>query len=126
MNNSKLLNNIIRRISILNVVSFLITFFTLLFLFLSLFLNYLNPKSYTIEIKDKFIKNGGKSGKYLVVDSNNKTYEISDLLFLGKFNSTDIYNSIDIGKSYKIYTTGYRIHIFSLYQNINKIELLEE
>lgn len=120
------IKQICRKINISNVVSILIIFFILVFIFLALFFNYLNPKSYTIEIKDKFIKNGNGSGKYLVVDTNNKTYEISDLLFIGKFNSTDIYNSIDIGRSYKVYTTGFRIHIFSLYQNINKVELLEE
>ena len=119
------IKQICRKINISNVVSILIIFFMLVFIFLSLFFNYLNPKSYTIEIKDKFIKNDRKSAKYLVVDTNNTTYEISDLLFIGKFNSTDIYNSIDIGKSYKIYTTGFRIHVFSLYQNINKVELEE-
>ena len=124
MENLKI-KQICRKINISNVVSILIIFFILVFIFLSLFFNYLNPKSYTIEIKDKFIKNDRKSAKYLVVDTNNTTYEISDLLFIGKFNSTDIYNSIDIGKSYKIYTTGFRIHVFSLYQNINKIELEE-
>jgi len=124
MENLKI-KQICRKINISNVVSILIIFFMLVFIFLSLFFNYLNPKSYTIEIKDKFIKNDRKSAKYLVVDTNNTTYEISDLLFIGKFNSTDIYNSIDIGKSYKIYTTGFRIHVFSLYQNINKIELEE-
>lgn len=124
MENLKI-KQICRKINILNIVSILIIFFMLVFIFLSLFFNYLNPKSYTIEIKDKFIKNDRKSAKYLVVDTNNTTYEISDLLFIGKFNSTDIYNSIDIGKSYKIYTTGFRIHVFSLYQNINKVELEE-
>ena len=124
MENLKI-KQICRKINISNVVSILIIFFMLVFIFLLLLFNYLNPKSYTIEIKDKFIKNDGKSSKYLVVDTNNTTYEISDLLFIGKFNSTDIYNSIDIGKSYKIYTTGFRIHVFSLYQNINKVELEE-
>ena len=124
MENLKI-KQICRKINISNIVSILIIFFILVFIFLSLFFNYLNPKSYNIEIKDKFIKNDRKSAKYLVVDTNNTTYEISDLLFIGKFNSTDIYNSIDIGKSYKIYTTGFRIHVFSLYQNINKVELEE-
>ena len=124
MENLKI-KQICRKINISNIVSILIIFFILVFIFLSLFFNYLNPKSYIVEIKDKFIKNGDKSGKYLVVDTNNNTYEIEDLLFIGKFNSTDIYNSIDIGKSYKIYTTGFRIHVFSLYQNINKVELEE-
>lgn len=42
-------------------------------------------------------------------------------MFKGKFNSTDIYNALEIGKTYKVETSGKRIHFFSMYPNINKI-----
>lgn len=90
------------------------------------FIGYQNPQEIEIIVKDKFIKNNNKSGIYLIVDSNNETYQITDLIFKGKFNSTDLYNQLEIGKKYKIETTGYRIHILSKYQNINKIYELEE
>lgn len=96
---------------------------------------YLNVQAYTnkqeieITVKDKYIKNGsGKnsSSKYLVVDTENNTYQITDLLFNGKFNSTDLYNQLEINKRYKIETTGNRMHYFSVYPNINKIEEIIE
>ncbi len=98
-----------------------------------IFLNiqsYTNEQEIEITIKDKYIKNGsGKnsSSKYLVVDTENNTYQITDLLFKGKFNSTDLYNQLEINKKYKIEITGNRIHYFSMYPNINKIkEIIEE
>lgn len=84
-------------------------------------IEYGNNQTIEITIKDKFIKNGGDSGNYLIVDTNNNTYQITDLMFKGKFNSTDIYNALEIGKTYKVETSGKRIHFFSMYPNINKI-----
>jgi hypothetical protein len=87
---------------------------------------YLDEQTIIITIKDKYIKATDKNTqKYLVVDTNNNTYEITDLFFKGKFNSTDIYNQLDINKTYEVEVTGKRIHFFSWYQNINKVKLLE-
>lgn len=94
----------------------------------TIFLNiegYTNKQEMEITVKDKYVKNGnGKSSssKYLVVDTENNTYQITDLFFKGKFNSTDLYNQLEVNKKYKIETTGNRIQFFSLYPNINKIE----
>ncbi len=84
-------------------------------------IRYSNNETIEITIKEKYIKNGEKSGKYLVVDTNKNTYEITDLFFKRKFNSTDIYNQLEIGKTYKVEVSGKRIHYFSMYRNINKI-----
>ena len=54
-----------------------------------------------------------------------EVYKITDLLFKGKFNSSDIYNELDIGKKYKVEITGVRIPIFSMYKNLNKVEPVE-
>ena len=104
----------------------LIFIIIVLFIIFTTTIAYWNPKEFEITVKDKFIKNNDKSGIYLIVDENNNTYQITDLIFKGKFNSTDLYNQMEIGKKYKIETTGYRIHILSKYQNINKIYKLEE
>lgn len=103
------------------IVYTLILILGLGFMFSFVGIEYSNNQVIEITIKDKYIKSGSKSGKYLVVDTNNNTYQITDLMFKGKFNSTDIYNSLEIGKTYKVETSGKRIHIFSWYQNINKI-----
>ncbi len=98
----------------------------------TIFLNiqaYTNKQEIEITVKDKYVKNGsGKnsSSKYLVVDTENNTYQITDLLFKGKFNSTDLYNQLEVNKRYKIETTGNRMRYFSIYPNINKIEEIKE
>ena len=82
---------------------------------------YTNNQNIQITVKDKYIKNAKSDGKYLIVDTENNTYEITDLFFKGKFNSTDIYNQLEEGNTYEIEISGYRIPIFSMYPNINKI-----
>lgn len=85
---------------------------------------YTSNEEIEITVKDKYIKNGKDNGKYLVVDEEDNTYEITDMLFKGKFNSTDIYNRLEIGKTYKVKISGHRIRFLSMYQNIN--EIIEE
>lgn len=88
---------------------------------------YSNEQTREITVKDKYIKNNGNksSDKYLVVDTNNNTYEITDLILKGKWDSTDIYNQLDINHKYLIKTTGNRIHWLSKYPNINEIQFME-
>lgn len=87
---------------------------------------YSNSKELIIEVKDKYVKNNDNNDKYIIIDTKNNAYEITDLFFIWKFNSTDIYSSLEIGKTYKISITGIRCRIFSNYPNINKVELDEE
>lgn len=82
---------------------------------------YTNNEEIEIIVKDKYIKNNSNNGKYLVVDNDKNTYQITDLFFRLKFNSTDIYNELEIGKTYKIQISGFRIRFLSIYPNINKI-----
>lgn len=86
-------------------------------------ITYGNIQSIEITVKDKYVKrSGSEEDKYLVVDSEGNTYEITDLTFIGKWNSTDLYNKLEIGKTYKIETSGIRNGFLSMYPNINKIE----
>lgn len=88
-------------------------------------ITYGNVQTIEITVKDKYVKRTGTAesdDKYLVVDTENNTYEITDLTFIGKWNSTDLYNELEIGKEYKITTSGIRNQFLSMYQNINKIE----
>ena len=99
-----------------------------------LFIGYWNPQTKTITVKDKYIKTETSQSKngsfikdtYMIVDTDNNAYKVTDLFWMFKFNSTDIYNSLDINKTYTIKTTGFRIPFFSAYPNINKVQLLEE
>ena len=82
-------------------------------------LRYVDEKEIDITISDKYTK--GERGTYFVIDENSNAYVVEDLFFIGKFNSTDIYNKLKIGDKYKVKITGVRIHFFSWYQNINEI-----
>ena len=86
---------------------------------------YTNKEITEITIKDKYVDVNNENGVFLIVSMDNYTYKVSDLLFKGKFNSTDIYNNLEIGKTYEIETTGYRIPFLSEYKNINKYTLKE-
>ena len=86
---------------------------------------YTNKEITEITIKDKYVDVNNENGVFLIVSTDNYTYKVSDLFFKGKFNSTDIYNNLEIGKTYEIETTGYRIPFFSEYKNINKYTLKE-
>lgn len=88
--------------------------------------SYSNSSETIIEVKDKFIKDYNGHGTYIVVDGDENAYKIEDLLFKLKFDSTDIYTSIEIGEIYKIQTTGIRCGLFSEYPNINNVEKIEE
>lgn len=83
---------------------------------------YQNEETIEITVKDKYIKRSGDSDIYLIASEEGETYKITDLLFKGKFNSTDLYNELTIGEKYKITITGIRLQYFSMYKNINKIE----
>ncbi len=87
---------------------------------------YSNVKEVTVEIKDKYIKKYDDKDIYMVVDTNNNTYQITDLIFIFKFNSTDIYNSLETGKKYQIITSGIRSRVLSKYPNINSAELIDK
>lgn len=83
---------------------------------------YGNEQNIEITVKDKYIKRYSDNDTYMIVDTNDNAYKITDMLFLGKFDSTDIYNKLEIGGTYKIKTTGYRNNFLSEYPNINEIE----
>lgn len=88
-------------------------------------IGYQNPQTITCEVKEKWVKNYDRGSAYLV-KCDNTVYKVSDLLFKGKFNSSDIYAALEVGKKYEIKTTGYRIHWLSIYQNINEYKEVEE
>lgn len=89
-------------------------------------IEYQNEETIEITVKDKYVKRDGDSDIYLVASEAGDTYKITDLLWKGKFNSTDLYNQLSIGGKYKITVTGVRLQYFSMYKNINKIEQVKD
>lgn|SRR5699024_6709100 len=88
-------------------------------------IGYQNEETIECTIEDKWVKRKDKSDMYLV-QCDNEVYQITDLLFKGKFNSSDIYANLKVGNTYEITTTGYRFELLSMYKNINKYEKVED
>ena len=80
--------------------------------------SYKNPETTIITVKEKYLKDG----TYMIVDTNNNTYQITDLTLKGKFNSSELYTKLEEGETYEIETTGSRIEWLSCYKNINIIK----
>lgn len=74
-----------------------------------------------INVTDKWIKRTDDRDLYMI-GTENEVFKIEDNIFIGKLNSSDIYNNIKIGHTYKITTTGFRSTFLSSYRNINTIE----
>ena len=88
-------------------------------------IGYQNEETIECTIEDKWVKRKDKSDIYLV-QCDNEVYQITDLLFKGKFNSSDIYANLKVGNTYEIMTTGYRFEFLSMYKNINEYEKVED
>ena len=66
-------------------------------------------------IKDKAVV--GKSGQYLIY-TDKTTYEIDDTWLHGRWDSSDVYGKMEVGKTYICTLQGYRVPFFSMYPNI--------
>ena len=68
-----------------------------------------NEHTCIIEVTDKERVDYDKNGKYLIfgrTDNNTLVLENTDSLLRGKFNSSDIYAELEVGKIYECYTTN--------------------
>lgn len=81
-----------------------------------------NRREIVATVTDKEVKNKKDESKYLVFtkDKNgeNQVFEITDALFAWRFDSSDTYAGIEIGKTYAFDVGGSRNKLFSWYPNI--------
>ncbi len=67
------------------------------------------------------------SDKYLIyTESENgeiEVYEITDSLFKGRFDSSDLYAKIKVGETYKFTICGKRYRFLSMYPNVYSAEV---
>lgn len=89
-----------------------------------------NIRDVTVTVTDKDVKNSDYNSKYLIfVEDENglpSTYEITDSLLKGRFNSSDVYAGIKVGNTYTFTVGGSRNEFLSWYPNIYEYELIEE
>lgn len=113
MNNIRIVFGIIVSIVLIGLLVFIVS------------IGYQNEEMIKCTIEDKWVKRKDKSDMYLV-QCDNEVYQITDLIFKGKFNSSDIYANLKVGNTYEITTTGYRFELLSMYKNINEYEKVED
>jgi hypothetical protein len=71
--------------------------------------------------KSKQINQDSSGGKYLIF-TDNEVLENTDSLWYWKWNSSDFYNKIEAGKTYKFTVYGWRVPFMSWYRNIVEVE----
>lgn len=93
------------------------------------FVSYNSEKNYTITVTRVTVKNNDNQSKYLVFgdDENGKSqvFEITDIWFRFRFDSSDLWGKIKEGETYDIKTIGWRFQPFSWYENIISAEVVE-
>lgn len=89
-----------------------------------------NRREVTMTVTDKNVKNNSDSGKYLVYCKDDKgniaVLEITDALLAGRFDSSDTYAGIEVGKTYKFDIGGSRNRLLSWYPNIYEYSEVKE
>lgn len=71
--------------------------------------------------KDRTTNSEGKSDMRVYTTCG--TFEVSDSLFIGRWDSADVYADIVVGETYDFTVRGYRIPIASTFPNIDTYEL---
>lgn len=82
---------------------------------------YDTQETVTITVTDKAVKRYNKSDKYIVY-TENETFEITDNLFVLRFDSSDDYGSLKVGETYTVTVNGLRIPFLSWYRNIIEVK----
>lgn len=85
-----------------------------------------NEQTYVATVTDKDVRNYNNSSKYLVFtkteDGETRVFSVEDSLLRFRWNSSDVYGEIEVGKTYRFTVVGFRIEIFSMYENIIDFE----
>ena len=85
-----------------------------------------NEQTYVATVTDKDVRNYNNSSKYLVFtkteDEETRVFSVEDSLLRFRWNSSDVYGEIEVGKTYRFTVVGFRIEILSMYENIIDFE----
>ncbi len=68
---------------------------------------------------ERIVERGATDSKYMIY-TDNGVFENTDSLLNGKFNSSDIYNELEVGRTYSCDVVGFRNGFFSWYENVIK------
>ncbi len=76
-------------------------------------------------VVDKYVATDDNTSKYYVAvktDSGVETFKEDDSIWWLKFNSADVYQSLQLGKSYQLTVTGWRFPLLSWFRNIVRVD----
>ncbi len=76
-----------------------------------------NVNTYTVTVEDKESIRSKGGSKYLIF-TDKEVFQNTDSWLKGKFNSSDFYRDLKVGKRYHIKTIGFRVPFLSWYKNI--------
>lgn len=85
---------------------------------------YLTKFERTITVDEKYAYSSKRRGQ-TISDTNNVVYVLRDLLVLFHWTSVDLFNEIDVGKTYKIQGYGIRVPFLGWFPNIISAKLIE-
>lgn len=80
-----------------------------------------NQNYVTLNVEKKELSSNSVSSTYLVF-TKDETFENTNSIALFKFNSSDIYDQIKKGKTYRAKVSGVFVPIISRYRNIIEIQ----
>jgi hypothetical protein len=85
-------------------------------------LGYSNPRDLTcyVEDKDRAAKDGGSDMRIYTRECG--VLKVQDLFWALRFDSADLFASIEPGHTYQFHVSGVRIPLFSVFPNVRSVE----
>lgn len=108
-------------IEILRYVFYIISFFLLF----DIIFYYFTKFKKIVTVKSKYLRKKGKRDRYMMSDVENNIYHIQNRILSGEFDEAEDWNSITIGKTYKISGYKTRIPLLGIYPIIIEIIPIE-
>jgi hypothetical protein len=90
----------------------------------------LNRREFEVRVTKGSVK-GNEEGNYFIWANSippgePRVFEDVDNWFAGKVNSSYVYGKLKVGQTYRVQTAGWRWQLMSTYENIVKVEEMEE
>lgn len=86
--------------------------------FLTFFLPIVVCRSTADEIEVTVVKTENTIHDGYLIFTDKETFKITDSVPYWRWNSSDVYGNIHVGKTYHLKVYGWRIHFLSMYRNI--------
>lgn len=102
------------------IITLAVTILVLLIVFSVAYVGSAQTTGICVNDKERIVERTGTSSKYLVF-AENEVFENTDTILFMKFSSSDVQNSLEVGKCYNVKVVGWRVNILSMYRNIIKI-----